>query len=57
MEQKQKLNHFYFMQISLPSRFVETKIELLEPAAAVYQIAGKKIRLIYSKTKLCDFQR
>ena len=45
------------MQISLPSRFVETKIELLEPAAAVYQIAGKKIRPIYSKMKLCDFQR
>ena len=45
------------MQISLPSRFAETKMELLKPAAAVYQIAGEKMRPIYSKTKLRDFQR
>ena len=41
MKQKQKLNQFYFMQILLPSRFAETKMELLKPAAAVYQIAGE----------------
>ena len=57
MKQKQKLNQFYFTQILLPSRFAETKMELLKPAAAVYQIAGEKMRPIYSKMKLCDFQR
>ena len=32
MKQKQKLNHVYFMYISLPGRSAEAKMEWLKPA-------------------------
>ena len=52
MKEKQKINHVYFMYISLPSHYAEAKIKGLKPAVCYTILLVKKVYLAYSAMKL-----